>query len=202
MNFLCKLEDVFVQIIRLVLVIFALVVLVALGLMLWGKATSSSHSGNSATSTTRVWGEFQPDMKFVLEETGRDVDVNANSQSLQESLTDPQLRTAFQKIDTLLRDFVAQQPEQHARVERDNEARGFAPKHPLLIGDAVPSAAQAAAAIKDYDARMERLRSGETEEESADSARTAVVSAVAVSAAEAAVEAAEEASCCGSELMY
>lgn len=186
MPVLSKLEDVFVQIIRLVLLAFSAVVLVALGMLLVSKITPSTSSTDSGQ--TVVWKDLQPDMQFVVEETGRDMGLQMPHVQLQERLTDPQLRPAFQKADQLLRNFVAQKPALHERIERENDARGLAPVHPLLVGEAMPSPE----AVKAYTLAREQAQDQETVQAAEASAEVAA-EASAVSAADEAVQAAMEA---------
>lgn len=162
MHFFSKLEDVFVQIIRVVLLAFSAVVLVALALLLIGKVMPETEKKETQSSV--AWTDLKPDMQYVVEETGRDVGLAMPNQQLQERLVDPALRPAFQKADQLLRQFVAQKAEQHARIEKDNEARGLADVNPLLMGDAVPDAA----AIKAY---VQQLQADKAAKEAQEQAR-------------------------------
>lgn len=139
MPFLRKIEDVLVQVIKLVLLAFALWILAGLAKHLYDKAWPTKDTAAS-TATAVNWNDVRPDMQFVLEETGRDLGLHVTDKQLQERLTDAQLRPAFQKADQLLRDFVAQKAEHHAQIEKDNESRGLAPLHPLLAGEALPTA--------------------------------------------------------------
>lgn len=153
MQFFSKLEDVFVQVIRVVLLGFSAVVLVALALLLIGKALPDQDKDTPDSSV--AWTNVKPDMQFVVEETGRDIGMAMPNQQLQERLSDPALRAAFQKTDQLVRDFVAQQAEQHARIEQDNESRGLAPVNPLLVGDAVPTNKDISAYAQQLQAHMD-----------------------------------------------
>lgn len=197
MSLLRKIEDVFVLLVRIVLLAFSLLVLVAMGSYLWEQMR-----GKAATSaTTVVWSEVQPDMQYVVEETGRDMGMQVASFALEESLSNAQLRPAFQQADAAVRNFVAAKADHHAEVERNNEARGLAAPNPLLIGDAVPTAQQ----IADYQhaqadqekAAAERL----AQWLSSDTADAAVEDATA--AAEASAVAAAD-SCCSdsNHMMY
>lgn len=183
MPLLNKIEDVLVQIIKLILLVFALWVLVVWGNHMYEKAWPSKSS-DTAESTVN-WKDVQPDMQFVVEETSRDLGLQFSDKQLQDRLTDAQLRPAFKKADQLLRDFVAQQPEQHARIEKESQARGLAPLHPLLVGDNLPSAkdieailkaqqAEEAAKEKAREARLERLWSDEGSAEDASEAAAVV----------------------------
>lgn len=182
MQLLRKLEDIFVQVIRLVLMGFALLVLVALAAHLWDKI--SPKKAATETSANAVdWTSVKPDMKFVLEETGRDMGTYVPDQALQERLGDAAVRAHFKQFDQLVRDFIAKNPEAHARVEKDNEARGLAPLNPLLVGDTAPSAEQ----IQAYQQTLK-------DKEQAESARMEQVLAQASDAPEEAASA----SCCDS----
>ena len=197
MHFFSKLEDVFVQIIRVVLLAFSAVVLVALALLLIGKVMPETEK--TETQSSVAWTDLKPDMQYVVEETGRDVGLAMPNQQLQERLVDPALRPAFQKADQLLRQFVAQKAEQHARIEKDNEARGLADMNPLLVGDAVPDAA----AIKTY---VQQLQADKAAKEAQEQARQEALDRLMAADAqeEAAAQAAlsafdEPESCCWTE---
>lgn len=153
MQFFNKLEDVFVQIIRVVLLGFSALVLVALALLLIGKVLPQKEK--SASESSVEWSQLKPDMQFVVEETGRDIGMALPNKQLQERLSDPALRPAFQKTDQLVRDFVAQQAEQHARIEKENESRGLAPVNPLLVGDALPTEKDITAYAQQLQAQMD-----------------------------------------------
>lgn len=186
MPVLSKLEDVFVQIIRLVLLAFSAVVLVALAMLLIGKLAPSPSSTSSEPAV--VWKDVKPDMQYVVEETGRDMGLHVPNQQLQERLTDPQLRPAFQKADQLLRDFVALKPALHERIEKDNEARGLAPVNPLLVGDAMPSPQ----AVKAYAQAQEQARNASDASDAAQAVE-AVEASDEATAADAAAHAAAQA---------
>ncbi len=68
-------------------------------------------------------------------------------------LADPALRPAFQKADALVRAFVNKDPARRERTERDHQARGLAPLHPLLQGDAQPSEADVQRRIQERGQR-------------------------------------------------
>lgn len=153
MQFFSKLEDVFVQVIRVVLLGFSAVVLVALALLLIGKALPDKDK--DAQDSSVAWTNVKPDMQFVVEETGRDIGMAIPNEQLQERLSDPALRSAFQKTDQLVRDFVAQKADQHERIEKDNESRGLAPVNPLLVGEAVPTDKDISAYAQQLQAQTE-----------------------------------------------
>lgn len=206
MSFLSKIEDLLMQVIKLVLLAFALWLLFAWGSHLYEK--SDFKKTDTTTEASVDWKQVKPDMQFVVEETSRDLDLYVPNKLLQERLTDAQLRPAFQKADQLLRDFVAQKAEQHARIEKENQSRGLAPLNPLLVGEALPTAKDIAAynlaqqAVLDAEQAQEKAREERMarlwEEAASDAAAAAEAPAAEAMAAEAmAVEASDgEEECC------
>ncbi|HEY4663623.1 MAG TPA: hypothetical protein VIG85_01450 [Comamonas sp.] len=195
MPLLRKIEDVFVQLVRIVLLAFSVLVLVAMASYLWDKTIGKKEDG---TSSSVSWADLKPDMKYVVEETGRDMGMSTPDMALQDSLTNPQLRPAFKQADALVRSFVALKPEHHAEIEKNNESKGLADLNPLLVGDSIPSKEQIEAYVKEQEAkakaeeeRLERLLGISDSEEAAVEAGT-----------EAAVAAAEAAACCSSDEAY
>lgn len=202
MSFLSKIEDLLMQVIKLVLLAFALWLLFAWGSHLYKK--SDFTKTDTATEAAVDWKQVKPDMQFVLEETSRDLDLYVPNKLLQERLTDAQLRPAFQKADQLLRDFVAQKAAQHARIEKENQSRGLAPLNTLLVGEALPTAKDVAAynqaeqakldaeqaQAKAREERMARLWEESDEADSDVAAATAAVEAI---------DGADEEECCWTE---
>ena len=137
-----RLEDVLVQVVRVVLLAFALVVLLALALWVWDSWRGSKPSSpDGAQPAALNWKDARLDMDYVVSETGRDLGQAGNQVPLTQRLADAQLRPSFQKADQLIRAFVNQDPAARARVEKDNSSRGLAPVHPLLAGSGAPDAA-------------------------------------------------------------
>lgn len=149
-----RFEDVLVQVVRLVLLAFSLVILIGLALWIW-----ESWNGKKETSTTETtqlnWKDAKLDLGFVVAETGRDLGNTASQIPLVKRLTDPQLRPSFQKADQILRSFVNKDPAQRAQIEKDSSNRGLSPVNPLLEGSNAPDAALVARMLKaemGYDA--------------------------------------------------
>ena len=137
-----RLEDVLVQVVRVVLLAFALVVLLALALWVWDSWRGSKPSSpDGAQPAALNWKDARLDLDYVVSETGRDLGQAGNQVPLTQRLADAQLRPSFQKADQLIRAFVNQDPAARARVEKDNSSRGLAPVHPLLAGSGAPDAA-------------------------------------------------------------
>ena len=136
-----RLEDVLVQVVRVVLLAFALVVLLALALWVWDSWRGSKPSSpDGAQPAALNWKDARLDMDYVVSETGRDLGQAGNQVPLTQRLADAQLRPSFQKADQLIRAFVNQDPAARARVEKDNSSRGLAAVNPLLEGAGAPSA--------------------------------------------------------------
>ena len=201
MSLFSKLEDVLVQVIRVVLFCFAIFVLFGLASYLWERHVSSRF--DEKQKPTVDWSSLKPDMKFVTEETGRDLGIYVPDESMIDRLTDSKLRPAFQQFDAAVRKYVAEQPAVHARVEKENAARGLAPLNVLLEADKVPTAEQIEA-FKKQEAerekaeqeRIERLMMEGAEAEESEAAADAAAAATAAAVA----AAAEAVTCCDSEI--
>lgn len=142
LTILRRLEDVLVQVVRVVLLAFALVVLLALALWVWDSWRGSKPAGAEAAQPAALnWKDAKLDLDYVVSETGRDLGHAGNQIPLSQRLADAQLRPSFQKADQLIRAFVNQDPAARARVEKDNSSRGLAPVNLLLEGAGAPSAA-------------------------------------------------------------
>ncbi|MEG2046488.1 MAG: hypothetical protein RR100_06535 [Comamonas sp.] len=175
LTILRRLEDVLVQVVRVVLLAFALVVLLALALWVWDSWRGNQHTSPDVAQPAALnWKDAKLDLDYVVAETGRDLGNAGNQIPLAQRLADAQLRPSFQKADQLIRAFVEQDPAARARVEQENSSRGLAPLHPLLEGTAAPDAAL-----------VQRLLKAEQE-----NGCTAAVSAAAQATAAAAVAAA------------
>lgn len=142
LTILRRLEDVLVQVVRVVLLAFALVVLLALALWVWDSWRGNKHTSPDVAQPAALnWKDAKLDLDYVVAETGRDLGNAGNQIPLAQRLADAQLRPSFQKADQLIRAFVDQDPAARARVEQENSSRGLAPLHPLLEGAAAPDAA-------------------------------------------------------------
>lgn len=194
MLLLRKIEDVFVQVVRLVLLAFSVLVLVAMATYLWDKSFGKK---GDVTSSEIAWKDIAPDIQFVVEETGRDMGITVDSLALQESLSDPELRPSFQQADQLVRSFVALKAEHHAEVEKNHESKGLAPLNPLLVGDTLPSKAQIDAYVKEQEAKAQ------AEQERVERLYLENTTYAAVEASSEAAEAEAAAStCCSSDQTY
>lgn len=146
----------------------------------WGKSQIEA-------STNIAWQSLAPDLQFVVEETGRDMGMQSSERAFADSVTQPELRTAFQQADAVVRLFIAQKPEHHDRIEKQNEPLGLAPLHPLLQDDTVPTQAQIDAYQQSKQAKAEDPQTTSSDEEAI---RAANAAAIATDAA---------ADCCNSE---
>lgn len=191
MPLLRRVEDVFVQLVRIVLLAFSLVVLLAMASYLWDKTWGKSQGEAPANV---AWQSLAPDLQFVVEETGRDMGLQSSERAFTDSVTRPQLRTAFQQADAVVRQFIAQKPEHHARIEKDNESLGLAELHPLLQGDTVPTQAQIDAYEQSKQAKENARHAPPQDAEAALDSDAAHAAAMATDAAAEAVAA--TAACC------
>ena len=152
LNMLRRVEDVFVQIIRIVLLAFSVFVLVGMGAWLWDHYKPKKPEA-PVTAAALNWKDASYDLKFMEEETGRDLSNVSHQVPMEKRLADPALRPSFQKADGLLRGFIYKDPAARKRIEKENSAQGLDPVHPLLKGDAMPSADEVSRQIKMREAR-------------------------------------------------
>lgn len=142
LSILRRVEDGLVQVVRVVLLAFSLVVLVALALWVWDSWRGHKPANADLSAPAALpWKDAKLDLDYVVAETGRDLGNAGNQLSLVQRLADAQLRPSFQKADQLIRGFVNQDPAARARVEAENSSRGLAPMHPLLEGTGAPDPA-------------------------------------------------------------
>ncbi|MFG0674794.1 hypothetical protein [Delftia sp. WSY_7] len=140
-NMLRRIEDLLVQVVRVVLLVFSLLVLVGMALWTWESFRPGKAEAPQAVAQELNWKDARPDLQFVVDETSRDLGAGGSEPAMEKRLADPALRPAFQKADALVRAFVNKDPARRERTERDHQARGLAPLHPLLQGDALPTEA-------------------------------------------------------------
>ena len=152
LNMLRRVEDLFVQIIRIVLLAFSVFVLVGMGAWLWDHYKPKKPE-TPVTAAALNWKDASYDLKFMEEETGRDLSNVSHQVPMEKRLADPALRPSFQKADGLLRGFIYKDPAARKRIEKENSAQGLDPVHPLLKGDAMPSADEVGRQIKMREAR-------------------------------------------------
>ena len=152
-NMLRRIEDLLVQVVRVVLLVFSLLVLVGMALWTWENFRPGKAEAPQAVAQELNWKDARPDLQFVVDETSRDLGAGGGEPAMEKRLADPALRPAFQKADALVRAFVNKDPARRERTERDNQARGLAPLHPLLQGDALPSEADVQRRIQERGQR-------------------------------------------------
>lgn len=152
-NMLRRIEDLLVQVVRVVLLVFSLLVLVGMALWTWESFRPGKAEAPQAVAQELNWKDARPDLQFVVDETSRDLGAGGGEPAMEKRLADPALRPAFQKADALVRAFVNKDPARRERTERDHQARGLAPLHPLLQGDALPSEADVQRRIQERDQR-------------------------------------------------
>jgi len=148
-----RIEDLLVQVVRVVLLVFSLLVLVGMALWTWESFRPGKAEAPQAVAQELNWKDARPDLQFVVDETSRDLGAGGGEPAMEKRLADPALRPAFQKADALVRAFVNKDPARRERTERDNQARGLAPLHPLLQGDALPSEADVQRRIQERGQR-------------------------------------------------
>lgn len=152
-NMLRRIEDLLVQVVRVVLLVFSLLVLVGMALWTWESFRPGKAEAPQAVVQELNWKDARPDLQFVVDETSRDLGAGGGEPAMEKRLADPALRPAFQKADALVRAYVNKDPARRERTERDNQARGLAPLHPLLQGDALPSEADVQRRIQERGQR-------------------------------------------------
>jgi hypothetical protein len=148
MNVLRRVEDVLVQVVRVVLLAFSVFVLIGMAFWLWSHYKPRQSDAAPAAQTALDWKSAKPDLKYVVDETARDLSGVADQVPMEKRLADPALRPSFQKADGLLRGFIYTDPAARKRVEKDSNGQGLAPIHTLLKGDATPSEADVQRQIK------------------------------------------------------
>ena len=173
-NMLRRIEDLLVQVVRVVLLVFSLLVLVGMALWTWESFRPGKAEAPQAVAQELNWKDARPDLQFVVDETSRDLGAGGGEPAMEKRLADPALRPAFQKADALVRAFVNKDPARRERTERDNQARGLAPLHPLLQGDALPSEADVQRHIQE---RGQREGDAGAVDAAADAAAAAAASA-------------------------
>ncbi|WP_338499470.1 hypothetical protein [Delftia tsuruhatensis] len=174
-NMLRRIEDLLVQVVRVVLLVFSLLVLVGMALWTWESFRPGKAEAPQAVAQELNWKDARPDLQFVVDETSRDLGAGGGEPAMEKRLADPALRPAFQKADALVRAFVNKDPARRERTERDHQARGLAPLHPLLQGDALPSEADVQRRIQERGQR--EGDAGAVDAAAADAAASAAASA-------------------------
>lgn len=180
-NMLRRIEDLLVQVVRVVLLVFSLLVLVGMALWTWESFRPGKAEAPQAVAQELNWKDARPDLQFVVDETSRDLGAGGGEPAMEKRLADPALRPAFQKADALVRAFVNKDPARRERTERDHQARGLAPLHPLLQGDAQPSEADVQRRIQE---RGQREGDAGAVDAAADAAAADAAAAAAASADE------------------
>ena len=173
-NMLRRIEDLLVQVVRVVLLVFSLLVLVGMALWTWESFRPGKAEAPQAVAQELNWKDARPDLQFVVDETSRDLGAGGGEPAMEKRLADPALRPAFQKADALVRAYVNKDPARRERTERDHQARGLAPLHPLLQGDALPSEADVQRRIQE---RGQREGDAGAVDAAADAAAAAAASA-------------------------
>nr|WP_227468477.1 hypothetical protein [Delftia acidovorans] len=176
-----RIEDLLVQVVRVVLLVFSLLVLVGMALWTWESFRPGKAEAPQAVAQELNWKDARPDLQFVVDETSRDLGAGGGEPAMEKRLADPALRPAFQKADALVRAFVNKDPARRERTERDHQARGLAPLHPLLQGDALPSEADVQRRIQE---RGQREGDAGAVDAAADAAAADAAAAAAASADE------------------
>ena len=199
LNMLRRVEDLFVQIIRLVLLAFSVFVLVGMGAWLWDHYKPKKADTPVAAAALN-WKDAAYDLKFMEEETGRDLSGISPQIAMEKRLADPALRPSFQKADGLLRGFIYKDPAARKRIERENNGQGLEPVHPLLKGDAIPSADEVGRQIKMREARENSCCDKDAADEAAAAADAAwTARRISLPKRDAAAEAAIEAAIAAAE---
>ena len=167
-----RIEDVMVFIVRLVLLAFTIFALIGMATWGWNHFKPKKPDAVSAftTQTPLDWKDAKLDLKFMEEETGRDLNGMSSQVAIEKRLASPELRPSFQQADGLLRGFIYKDTAARKRIEKENSGQGLEPIHPLLKGDAIPSADEVARQTKMREARENSC----CDKEAADEAAAAV----------------------------
>ena len=207
-----RIEDVMVFLVRLVLLAFMIFALIGMGAWGWNHFKPKKPDAMSvfAPQTPLDWKDAKLDLKFMEEETGRDLNGLSSQVAIEKRLANPELRPSFQQADGLLRGFIYKDTAARKRIEKENSGQGLEPIHPLLKGDAIPSADEVARQTKMREARENSC----CDKEAADEAAAAVDAAwtarrinltredmMARAAVEAAADAAAEAATSEDEML-
>lgn len=153
LNLLRRAEDLLIQVLRLVLLAFSAFVLVGMGHWLWEHYKPRKNDTAQAAPAALNWKDAPYDLQYMTDETGRDLSGMSTIVALEKRLADPALRPDFQKADGLLRGFIYQDIAARKRIEKESGSQGLEPMHPLLKGDAMPSADEVNRQIKMREAR-------------------------------------------------
>jgi hypothetical protein len=130
LTLLRRAEDLLIQVLRLVLLAFSIFVLFGMGHWIWDHYKPKKPDIATAGATALNWKDAPYDLKYMEEETGRDLSVLGNAVPMEKRLADPALRPDFRKADGLLRGFIYRDTAARKRVETENSSQGLDPIHP------------------------------------------------------------------------
>lgn len=170
LNLMRRAEDLLIQVLRLVLLAFSVFVIIGMGNWLWDHYKPRNSDAAQAAVTALNWKEAPYDLKFMAEETGRDLSGMSHVEPMEKRLADPALRPDFRKADGLLRGFIYKDTAARKRIEKESGSQGLEPIHPLLKSDAMPSDDEVNRQIKMREAREHAC----CDKEAADAAAAAV----------------------------
>lgn len=170
LNLMRRAEDLLIQVLRLVLLAFSVFVIIGMGNWLWDHYKPRKSDAAQAAVTALNWKEAPYDLKFMAEETGRDLSGMSHVEPMEKRLADPALRPDFRKADGLLRGFIYKDTAARKRIEKESGSQGLEPIHPLLKRDAMPSDDEVNRQIKMREAREHAC----CDKEAADAAAAAV----------------------------
>lgn len=170
LNLMRRAEDLLIQVLRLVLLAFSVFVIIGMGNWLWDHYKPRKSDAAQAAVTALNWKEAPYDLKFMAEETGRDLSGMSHVEPMEKRLADPALRPDFRKADGLLRGFIYKDTAARKRIEKESGSQGLEPIHPLLKSDAMPSDDEVNRQIKMREAREHAC----CDKEAADAAAAAV----------------------------
>ena len=91
-NMLRRIEDLLVQVVRVVLLVFSLLVLVGMALWTWESFRPGKAEAPQAVAQELNWKDARPDLQFVVDETSRDLDAGGGEPAMEKRLADPALR--------------------------------------------------------------------------------------------------------------
>ena len=94
-NMLRRIEDLLVQVVRVVLLVFSLLVLVGMALWTWESFRPGKAEAPQAVAQELNWKDARPDLQFVVDETSRDLGAGGGEPAMEKRLADPALRLSL-----------------------------------------------------------------------------------------------------------
>src|SRR5256885_3698082 len=86
-NMLRRIEDLLVQVVRVVLLVFSLLVLVGMALWTWESFRPGKAEAPQAVAQELNWKDARPDLQFVVDETSRDLGAGGGEPAIDRKST-------------------------------------------------------------------------------------------------------------------